>query len=133
METTVPIGPSLWQIVVGVLMLLVLAGVVYAIGALIAAQLRRGRIAEETDITYPAVPQSEADRRAVEQVHAREERVALQPDNAADASLHEQAVGSDVRPVRQSPSHAERPADATERRGVAPVAPPTGTTDRNPL
>lgn len=128
MDTTA-IGPSFGQVVLGLLTLLVLAGIIFAVGSLIVAQMRRGRVNEETDITYPNVPQSEADRRAVEHVHAHDERVALAPDNAIDANLHERAVGEGMRPVRQSPTQAERPADAEQRRGVAPVA---GERDTNP-
>lgn len=141
------------QIVLGLLLVMGLAVVVYLFGMLIVSRFRTGRVQEETDITYPAVPQSEDDRRAKEAIAHRDATVA--PDNATDMALHEQgartphadtatdeelrerAMGEPMREMRQSPTRSERPVDADSDRGLAPDRsrdlPATGRTDQNPL
>jgi len=101
------------SIIIGLLLLLAVVASIYMLGVWAVAQMRRGRVNEETDISYPAVPQSADDRHAVEQVHAHEQSSTLRADNATDAELHDQAVGQGMQPVRQSPTKAERPVDAT--------------------
>ena len=122
------------SIIIGLLLMLAVAAVIFMFGVWAVAQLRRGRVNEETDISYPAVPQGADDRRAVEQVQAREKSGTLQADNATDMELHEQAVSQSMQPVRQSPTQAERPADATYKRGVAPNSDTSeAQDDRSPL
>jgi len=101
------------SIIIGLVLVLAVAGIIYMLGVWAVAQMRRGRVNEETDISYPAVPQGADDRRAVEEVQAHEQRATLLADNATDAELHDQAVGQGMQPVRQSPTKAERPIDAT--------------------
>jgi hypothetical protein len=112
-----PNDAGIGSIVIGLLLVLAGAAAIYMFGMLIVSRFRAGRVNEETDITYPDNPQSDADRRAVETVH-QNERVGA--DNATDMELHEQAVGEPIRPVRQSPTQRERPADADYTPGVAP-------------
>jgi hypothetical protein len=128
--TTDPLTPGIGTIILGLLLVLALAAIIYMLGVWAVARMRQSRVAEETDTSYPATPQGADDRRAVEQIHARETNSTLPADNATDAALHEQAVGQGMRPVRQSPHHAERPVDAADRGGVAPTQ---GERDRNPL
>lgn len=60
-------------VIIGLLLVLAFAGVIYVFGAWAVANMRRGRINEETDITYPDQPQSEADKQAVAEVREREQ------------------------------------------------------------
>jgi hypothetical protein len=113
-----PLGPSFGSIIIGLILVMALATAIFLVGAWAVAQFRRGRVEEETDISYPDVPQSADDRRAVAKVYDRERASGgVTSDTATDMELREQAVGQ---PVRQSPTRAERPADAEHDRGVAP-------------
>lgn len=114
-----PNDVGIGSILIGLLLVLAGAAAIYLFGMLIVSRFRAGRVNEETDITYPSNPQTEADRRAVETIHRRDSEN-LAPDNATDVALHEQSVGESARPVRQSPTQVERPADASYTPGVAP-------------
>jgi hypothetical protein len=116
-----PIDPGIGSIFGGLALVLGLGLVVLLAGIWVAAQFRRGRVNEETDISYPSVPQSADDRRAVAEVHERERVVG---DNST--------VESRMREIPQTPTRAERPADAEHRRGVDPVG-DADSTPRNPL
>lgn len=149
-------GAGIGSIVLGLVMVLALALVIYALGAWVVGNFRRGRIEDETDISYPTNTTHPDDRRAQAEVQRRDQH-ALRADNATDAQLHgqaaatpaadtatdetlrEQAVGA-RRPVRQSPARSERPADAFQEQGIAPKSegqgqdtPTAPRTDTNPL
>jgi hypothetical protein len=51
---------------------LAVGALIYIIGALIVMRMRKSRINEETDLTYPAQPANEDDRKALEQIEARQ-------------------------------------------------------------
>jgi hypothetical protein len=117
-----PIDPGIGSIFGGLALVLGLGLLVLLAGIWVAAQFRRGRVNEETDISYPSVPQSADDRRAVAEVHARERAVG--DDHGT--------TGPGMREVSQTPTRAERPADAAHRRGVDPAS-DADSTPRNPL
>lgn len=108
-------GPGI--IVMMLLIVLLMGLAIYAIGALVMASFRRSRLDEETDIAYPAEPQSETDRRAVEHIHAYE-RAEGEAGVAVDTDEREL---SGRRLVRQSPTQAERPVDQADRKGDDPA------------
>ncbi len=116
-----PFDPGIGSILGGLAMVLVLGLVIYLFGVWVVAQFRRGRVNEETDIAYPSVPQSADDRREVAEIRQRERTV----------GDHSTAEGG-MREVAQTPSRAERPADAEHRRGVDPVG-DADSSGRNPL
>ncbi len=99
-------GFGVGSIIIGLLLLVAVVALIYMLGVWAVAYMRRERVNEETDISYPAVPQGADDRRAVEQVHAHEQSATLRADNATDAELDAQAVGQGMQPVRQSPPTA---------------------------
>lgn len=128
-----PTDANLGSIIVGLLIVMTLATAVYMLGVWAIANMRRGRVEDETTITYPDQPQSADDRHAVERIAQRE-----QAGMVAAEELHERAVGRPMRPVSQTPDRiGERPVDADHDRGVAPRthadgAAPAGD-DRSPL
>jgi hypothetical protein len=102
--------------ILGMLLIVILLGLaIYAFGAIVMAFFRRGRLEEETDIAYPAEPQSETDQRAVDYIHERDERAG---SHIVDAD--EEEVGGRRR-VRQSPTQAERPVDRADRNDDDPA------------
>jgi hypothetical protein len=117
-----PIDPGIGSIFGGLALVFGLGLIVLLAGIWVVAQFRRGRVNEETDISYPSVPQSADDRRAVAEVRERERAV----------GDHHGAAGAGMREVPQMPTRAERPADAEHRRGVDPVG-DADSTPRNPL
>jgi hypothetical protein len=121
-----PLDAGIGSIIGGILIVAGLALAVIVVGVFIAAQFRRGRVNEETTITFPDEPQSADDRREVAAVEQREREV-------GGAT----AVAGGGRPVRQSPSRAERPVDAAHERGVDPAGDAAssgeGRPTRNPL
>jgi hypothetical protein len=111
-----PTGVGVGSILIGLLIVMTLATAVYLLGMWAVARMRRGRIEDETTITFPDQPRSEDDRREVEEVRARQRQ-----EGGGTGDLSERAVGHGMRPARQSPSHlGERPVDADHDRGVAP-------------
>lgn len=137
------------QIIIGLLLVIGAAVVIYLFGMMIVSRFRAGRVQEETSISYPSVPQSEDDRRAMDAITHRNEPVAA--DNATDMALHEQgarqpaadtatdgelrerAIGTPMREVRQSPTRSERPVDADSDRGIAPSPGAERRGNENPL
>lgn len=117
-----PIDPGIGSIFGGLALVLGLGLVVLLAGIWVAAQFRRGRVNEETDISYPSVPQSADDQRAVAEVRHRERAV----------GDHDVVDAPGMREVPQTPTRAERPVDAEHRRGVNPVG-DANDTPRNPL
>jgi hypothetical protein len=116
-----PMAPGIGSVIGGLVGVFILALVIYLVGAWVVAQFRRGRVEEETDISYPSVPQGEDDRREVAQIRERERAVGDHP-----------VAATGMREVPQTPTRAERPADAEHRRGVDPVG-DADSTRRNPL
>jgi hypothetical protein len=105
-------NPPMGFILFGLVMVLLLAAIVYALGAWGAAKMRQGRIEDSTDIPYPDQPRSEDDRETVQRVHSREPS----PDRVVSQSqLDELAVGGDRKIVPQTPTRGERPVDAADR------------------
>lgn len=130
-----PTGAGVGSIFVGLLIVLGLAAVVYLVGVWAVANLRRGRVEEETTTAFPAQPQGEDDRREVEQVRERAVGAAAATEMAA---REQSASGRPMRVVSQTPdSSGERPVDADHDRGVAPRAPGGDSEqrggDRSPL
>ncbi|GAB4437832.1 MAG: hypothetical protein OHK0015_30920 [Chloroflexi bacterium OHK40] len=112
-----PLSASAGTIIIGFLLVIVAAMAFFLLGAWITTRMRRSRVREETDISYPANPRSADDRRAVAEVRSRETSGASPiPDGAGH-------------PLRQSPARAERPVDAGQGERRAPEEPPTS----NPL
>jgi hypothetical protein len=149
-----PNDVGIGSIVIGLLLVMGLAIAVYLFGVLIVSRFRSGRVNEESDITYPSNPQTDADRRALEQIQSREPSAPVAADTATDMAMREQSaavpsnniateeelrertVGGGMRVVRQSPTQRERPVDANHDRGVAPRTNAAGTDqegDRSPL
>lgn len=104
-------NPPLGFILFGLVMVLILAAAVYALGAWGVTRMRKGRIDESSDIPYPERPRSGDDRETVHRVESREptpERV------VSKEQLDELAVG-DRKIVPQTPTRGERPVDAADR------------------
>lgn len=103
-------GPGL--LVLGLGAVLVLGGVIYAIGAWGAARLREGRIRDETDIPFPDEPRSADDRETVSRARANDTSAEM---ITSEEQLADMEVGGDRKIVPQTPTRAERPVDAAER------------------
>ncbi len=116
-----PVDPGIGSIFGGFALVLGLGLVVLLFGIWIVAQFRRGRVNEETDISYPSVPQGAADQRAVAEVHNRERAVG--ESTVADAPGR--------REIPQTPNRTERPIDAADRRDENVVE--RNSDARNPL
>jgi hypothetical protein len=120
-------NPPLGFILFGLVMVLLLAAAIYALGAWGAAKMRQGRIDDSTDIPYPERPHSADDRETVQQVQLREQtsdRVVSQEQ------LDDLAVGRDRKIVPQTPTRDERPIDAAERdKNARQVSPDSSDTD----
>lgn len=132
-----PTGAGVGSIIIGLLIVMALATAVYMLGVWAVANLRRGRVEQETSTTFEAQPRGKDDQRELEQVQERERAVGA--DNATDKAIREQrAAGRPMRAVSQTPDRiGERPVDADHDRGVAPRPGADGATpsekDRNPL
>lgn len=104
-------NPPLGFILFGLVMVLLLAAAIYALGAWGAARMRQGRIEDSTDIPYPDRPQSGDDRDTVQRVHTRDDA----PDRVVSSEqLNDLAVG-DRKIAPQTPTRQERPVDAADR------------------
>ncbi|NTU79067.1 MAG: hypothetical protein HGA45_06650 [Chloroflexales bacterium] len=124
------LNPSVGSIILGLLLVLILAGVIYVIGVWAVAQFRRGRLNEETDSSYPETPQSGADRQAVAEVHERAQTAeAMAPDPATDA-VEREVHGRQQ--MRQAPSRSVRPADAAQAPDVEPDSDAPSTSASHP-
>ena len=106
------VNPPLIFIVFGLAMVMLLAAVIYGLGVWGGSKMRQGRINDSTDIPYPDQPQSEDDRETV--AHARAEG-ALGTRVVSDQQIRELELGADRKVMPQTPSSAERPADAASR------------------
>ncbi len=106
------VNPPLPFILFGLAAVLLLAAVVYAVGAWGAGKMREGRQRDSTEIPYPEQPRSDDDRETV--ARARSEKV--NSDRiTTDEQLDDLAVGADRKIVPQTPTRGERPVDAAER------------------
>lgn len=105
-------NPPLGFLLFGLVMVLLLAAIIYALGAWGAGKMRQGRIDNSSDIPYPDQPHSRDDRETVQHVQSREsspERVTTQEQ--AD----QLAVGGDRKVIAQTSHRDERPIDAADR------------------
>jgi hypothetical protein len=106
------VNPPLAYILFGLVAVLLLAAVVYAVGAWGAGKMREGRLQDSTDIPYPEQPRSDDDRETV----ARARSTKDSSDRiTSDEQLDDLAVGADRKIVPQTPTRGERPVDAAER------------------
>lgn len=107
------VNPPVGFLLVGLAVVLVLAAVIYAVGAWGAGKMREGRVDDSTEIPYPEHPRSGDDRETVSR--ARGESAA--PDTVTtEGDLNDLAVGADRKIIPQTPTRGERPADRAERR-----------------
>lgn len=105
-------NPPLGFIVAGLVAVLLLAAVIYALGAWGAGKMRRGRVEDSTDIPYPEQPRSADDRETVRHAQAEGSEAGRV---MTEADLDELALGADRKIVPQTPTHGERPVDAAGR------------------
>lgn len=103
-------NPPIGFILFGLAAVTLLTALIYVLGAKAAANMRAGRLNDQTDIPYPDKPQSGDDRASVNNARASDTGAGI----ATEEQLQELAVG-DRRIVPQTPTSAERPADAYAR------------------
>jgi hypothetical protein len=109
-----PTGAGVGSIIIGLLMVMALATVVFLFGVWAVSNFRRGRVEEETSTSFADRPAGADDQRELAEVQERERAVGA--EGAA-----EQASGRPMRRVSQTPDRmGERPVDADHDRGVAP-------------
>ncbi|HMQ31904.1 MAG TPA: hypothetical protein PKD53_14340 [Chloroflexaceae bacterium] len=106
------VNPPIGLIIFGLVIVLLLAAVIYGLGAWGAGKMRQGRVEDSTDIPYPDRPQSADDRETV--AHARAE-AAASDRVVSDQQIRELELGADRKVVPQTPTRGERPVDAADR------------------